>query len=95
MGLSQEIVKAKKHLASLQQQAAKVDHDGNIGSDLIWGGENIAREIGLTVSRFYYLFGVGAFRGAVWKLSHKTMCASRQKLRELPALVASETSKSD
>jgi hypothetical protein len=58
--------------------------------DWIWGAEAIGREIGRTPEQIYYMFGKGLFRpnAAVWKMSHKLLVGSRQKLRELPALLA-------
>jgi hypothetical protein len=60
--------------------------------DWIWGAEAIGSEIGRSANQVYYLHSKGLFRGAVWKLSHKLLVGSRQKLRELPELLAAETS---
>jgi hypothetical protein len=53
------------------------------GHDLLWGGENIAKEINRSTQQFYYLYEKGVLKGAVTKLGHKTFVASRRKLRAL------------
>jgi hypothetical protein len=56
----------------------------SLADDTIWGvgGENgIAAEIGRTPQQAYYLISTGALGDAVTKLSHKTIVASRSKLR--------------
>ena len=52
-------------------------------NDLVWGGENIAKEINRTTAQFYYLHERGVLKGAVAKLGHRTFVASRRKLRAL------------
>jgi hypothetical protein len=52
-------------------------------NDLLWGGENIAKEINRSTQQFYYLHEKGVLKGAVAKLGHKTFVASRRKLRAL------------
>jgi hypothetical protein len=51
--------------------------------DLMWGGLNLAKEINRTTQQFYYLHEIGALKGAVAKLGHKTFVGSRRKLRAL------------
>ena len=41
-------------------------------NDLLWGGENIAKEINRTTQQFYYLHEKGVLKGAVAKLGHNT-----------------------
>jgi hypothetical protein len=60
-------------------------------SDWLWGAAAIGREINRTQDQVYYWFGRGMFRDAVWKMGRRNLVASRQKLRELPALLAAET----
>jgi hypothetical protein len=58
------------------------DHPENapkLSDDLIWGVENIAREINRTDAQTYHLISIGALKG-VHKLSHKIIVASRQAL---------------
>jgi hypothetical protein len=59
------------------------DDAGNDDSDNVWGGENCAREAGVPIQKFYYLFEIGALTGVVRKLSHKTLVGSRRGLRNL------------
>jgi hypothetical protein len=55
--------------------------DNAIADDLIIGGENIAREIGVDLRKFYRMAENGLFADAVRKLGHRTYSASRRKLR--------------
>ena len=55
----------------------------NKGGDLIWGAAAIAAEIERTPTQVYYLIRIGALDGAIKKLGHRTIAASRRKLREL------------
>jgi hypothetical protein len=52
-------------------------------SDFLWGAEAIACHLGLTLPQFYYLFGAGKFKGAVRKMGHRTIAASKRKLDAL------------
>jgi hypothetical protein len=61
-------------------------------SDWVWGAAEIGALINRTPEQIYYLHSRGLLRGATWKVGHKLLCGSRRKLRELPALLASETS---
>ena len=53
-------------------------------SDLVWGAAAIGEEINRTAQQVYHLHGSGALAGAVSKLGHKTLVASRSRLRKLP-----------
>jgi hypothetical protein len=53
-------------------------------SDLVWGGEDIGREINRTATQVYHLYEIGALDGAVAKLGHKTFVGSRKALHRLP-----------
>jgi hypothetical protein len=55
----------------------------NAPSDLVWGAENIGREIGRSAAQVYYLHRTGLLDGAVTKLSHKLFVGSRRELRRL------------
>ena len=46
-------------------------------SDLVWGAAAIGEEINRTAQQVYHLHGSGALAGAVSKLGHKTLVASR------------------
>jgi hypothetical protein len=78
------------------------DDDSNEGaapppadaSDFLWGCAAIAAAIGRTQVQTYHLIRIGALDGAVRKLSHKTLVASRQALGRLP-LRAPTTAKSE
>jgi hypothetical protein len=52
--------------------------------DIIWGVAAIARQIGRSPAQVYHLIRIGALNGAVRKLSHKIIVASRSALRRLP-----------
>jgi len=54
-------------------------------SDTVWGAAAIGKVIGVEAQRVYYLIKIGALDGAVKKLGHRTIAASRRKLRELVA----------
>jgi hypothetical protein len=66
--------------AASEAAAENVPSDDN---DLLWGGENIAKEINRSTTQFCYLHEKGVLKGAVAKLGHKTFVASRRKLRAL------------
>ena len=51
--------------------------------DLIWGVPNIAHEINRTPTQTYHLIASGALAGAVAKFGHKTIVASRSRLRNV------------
>ncbi len=51
--------------------------------DLIIGARNIARVTGQKLSSVYYWFSKGMYGDAVWKASHRTLCGSHQRLRDL------------
>jgi hypothetical protein len=53
--------------------------------DIIWGVSAIADEINRTPAQVYHLLAIGALKGAAKKLSHRTIVASRRRLRELLA----------
>jgi hypothetical protein len=59
-----------------------------IADDLIIGGPNIARELGVPDRKFYYLAASGQLGDAVQKLGPKTYTASRAKLRARLGLVS-------
>jgi hypothetical protein len=65
----------------------KIPHDVDV--DFLWGARAIGAYIGRTEQQVHYLHGRGQLGDAVTKLGHKTLVASRAKLR---ALLASETS---
>jgi hypothetical protein len=54
-------------------------------SDLVWGAANIGKEINRTAGQIYYLHAIGALKGAVTKLGHRTFIGSRKRLKNLPA----------
>jgi hypothetical protein len=60
-------------------------------SVLIFGGQAIANALGCSLEQFYYLHNKGVLDGIVVRLGHKTLAASRAKLRELPELIANKT----
>jgi hypothetical protein len=70
----------KTSIALSKATAEDTTSDAN---DLVWGGLNIGREINRSVQQFYYLYEIGALKGAVTKLGHKTFVGSRRKLRAL------------
>jgi hypothetical protein len=51
--------------------------------DLIWGVPNIAHEIKRTPTQTYHLIASGALDGAIAKFGHKTIVASRSRLRDV------------
>jgi hypothetical protein len=51
--------------------------------DLVWGAENIGREINRTAAQTRYLVSIGALQGAVRKIAHRTLVGSRRRLRGL------------
>jgi hypothetical protein len=51
--------------------------------DLVWGAENIGREINRTAAQTRYLVSTGVLKGAVRKIGHRTIVGSRRRLREL------------
>jgi hypothetical protein len=51
--------------------------------DALWGAAAIGRVINRSPSQVYYLHSIGALKGAVSKVGHKTLLGSR-RLRELP-----------
>jgi hypothetical protein len=53
-------------------------------SDLVWGALGIGRVINRDEQQTYYLIRIGALKGAVSKLGHKTLVGSRSKLLQLP-----------
>jgi hypothetical protein len=55
----------------------------NDEADLIWGAENIGREIDRTKEQVYRLYKKGAFKGAVAKFGHRTFVGSRKRLQNL------------
>lgn len=58
----------------------------SLADDLIWGvaGERgIAAEINRSPAETYHLISTGVLDGAVKKLGHKTIIASRRKLKNL------------
>jgi hypothetical protein len=58
--------------------------DDNPESDLVWGSENIGKEINRTARQVHHLHEIGALEGAVAKLGHKTFVGSKRKLHALP-----------
>jgi hypothetical protein len=54
--------------------------------DTIWGAKAIGEEIDRTEPQVYRLLAAGALQGAARKVSHKTIVASRSRLRSLPFL---------
>jgi hypothetical protein len=66
----------------IEKEAAASDGD-DAASDLVWGGENIGKEINRTARQVHHLFEIGALDGAVAKLGHRTFVGSKRKLRAL------------
>jgi hypothetical protein len=61
-----------------------IDIRDNAGDDdLVWGAENIGREINRTAAQTRYLHSIGALKGAVRKVGHRTFVGSRCRLRQL------------
>jgi hypothetical protein len=52
-------------------------------SEFVWGGQAIADALGCSLETFYYLNTRGVFATAVRRLGHKTLVASRSRLREV------------
>jgi hypothetical protein len=49
----------------------------------VWGADAIGRETNRTAAQVRYLYGIGFFKGAVWKAGHRTYVGNRQRLRNL------------
>ena len=60
-------------------------------SDLVLGAKAIGRELGLSPDKVYYHYERGRLP-VIRKMGPRLLVASRAKLREWPALLASETS---
>lgn len=61
----------------------RVDDDDDDDGDAVWGAEGIGKEINRTAEQARYLFKIGALRGAVKKVGHRTYLGSRRRLRQL------------
>jgi hypothetical protein len=60
--------------------------------DLVWGGPALTKALNLKNERqLYYLYSLGRFEDAIWKVGRKTMVGSRSKLRALWTRLASES----
>jgi hypothetical protein len=57
--------------------------------DWIWGAQAIGAHIGRSPDQVYYLFSLGKFGTAVWKMGAKNLVGSREGLRQLPKILAS------
>lgn len=66
-----------------EQRQGREDFDDS--SDWAWGREEIGREINRTPNQVSYLLAQGVLNGAVKRLGHRTVVASRRKLRALAA----------
>jgi hypothetical protein len=64
-----------------KQSAGKTEPSDE--SEFAWGGQAIADALGCSLETFYYLNNKGAFGDAVKRLGHKTLVASRARLREV------------
>jgi hypothetical protein len=65
----------------MQSDNAKTSHGPAEESDWVWGMSAIAREINRTTEEAYYLHRKGVL--PVRKFGHRTIAASRRRLREL------------
>jgi hypothetical protein len=54
---------------------------GTVGDDLLIGGAEIARELGIDTRKFYRMADNGLFEDAIKKIGHRTYTASKRKLR--------------
>lgn len=70
----------KKSEDHRQSPSAAQDFEGN---DLEWGATNLGRIIKRTEGQFYYLYRIGALKGAVKKIGHRTFVGSRRRLHAL------------
>jgi hypothetical protein len=68
----------------IEKEATALSGDDAPDKDLVWGGENIGKEINRTARQVHHLFEIGALDGAVAKLGHRTLVGSKRKLRALP-----------
>jgi hypothetical protein len=66
-----------------QPRVSNDDALGDDGGDAVWGAEGIGKEINRTPEQARYLFKIGALRGAVRKVGHRTYLGSRRRLRQL------------
>lgn len=64
------------------EQGQNEDFDKN---DFAWGREEIGKEIGRTPNQVTYLVSQGLLDGAVKRVGHRKLVASKRKLRALAA----------
>jgi hypothetical protein len=69
-----------------QEETGSADSE----SDLIWGAAAIAKFIRRRRSQVYYMLGTGALDGAVKKIGHRTLVASKKKLSQLVSAESGE-----
>jgi hypothetical protein len=61
-----------------------VETKSNDEPDLVWGAHAIGEVINRKPAQVYHLIEVGALKGAVRKVGHKTLVGSRRELLRLP-----------
>jgi hypothetical protein len=67
-------------MSQLTNPSPRVDDDDD---DAVWGAEAIGKEINRTAEQVRYLHRIGALKGAVRKVAHRTFLGSRRRLRQL------------
>jgi hypothetical protein len=61
-----------------------------VESDLVLGAAAIGRELGLSADQIYYHYERGRLDAVISKMGPRLLVASRARLREWPARLASE-----
>ena len=67
--------------------------EGNAGfddSDFAWGRAAIGREINRSPAQVTYLLSIGVLDGVVRRVGHKTIVASKRRLREFAAQLTNQ-----
>jgi hypothetical protein len=92
--LLQEIAAARRHVARLEQAAAKLaapQAETDPQTNWLDGGEQIAKFLNWPVKRVYAVHRAGKFKGAVWKVGWRSLIGSRSRLRALPETLTTKT----
>jgi hypothetical protein len=77
-------MKSRKEKFPIDEDAGVLDSSNESG-DLLWGVAEIAAELRGSRAQTYHLIRIGALDGCVRKLGHRTIAASRRKLKQLVA----------